>query len=156
MAATSLRAALLLLVLAVSGCSKSDMWPMLTGEPRRADRPAATPSADVTSAPLPATSASMTSYAAPASGTFVGQQVQQLRGDLQRLQAQVAEHRHQADRPQDPRRDGQRIADGRAEHHECADQIGVAHGRHTRELAAPALPEQNHAAVRKVGQPPKA
>jgi hypothetical protein len=95
MAATSLRAALLLIVLAVPGCSKSDMWPMLTGEPKRTDRPAATASADVTSAPLPATSVSATSYAAPASGTFVGQQVQQLRGDLQRLQAQVAEHQGQ-------------------------------------------------------------
>jgi hypothetical protein len=101
MAATSLRAVLLLIVLALPGCSKSDMWPMLTGEPRRSDQPAASSappaiaSADVTSAPLPAASGSAAAYAAPASGTFVGQQVQQLRGDLQRLQTQVAEHQAQ-------------------------------------------------------------
>src|SRR5271154_1657478 len=98
MAATSLRAALLLIVLALPGCSRSDLWPMLTGEPRRSAQPAAaaaTPSADVTSAPLPMASGSYsgaTAAAAPATGTFVGQQVQQLRGDLQRLQTQVAEH----------------------------------------------------------------
>jgi hypothetical protein len=102
MAATPLRAALLLIVLGVPGCSsRSDLWPMLTGEPRRSDQtaasapaPAPTPSADVMTAPLPAAGGSYAGAAAT-TGTFVGQQVQQLRGDLQRLQAQLAEHQAQ-------------------------------------------------------------
>jgi hypothetical protein len=97
MAATPLRAAFLLVALAVAGCSRMDIWPMLTGEPKREPKPAAasdqqqtarTQNAAVSMAPLPASSSSY-----PAStGTFVGQKVDQLRGDLQRLQAQITDH----------------------------------------------------------------
>jgi hypothetical protein len=103
MAATPLRAALLLVALALSvaGCSRSDAWPMLTGEPRHSDQSSAstsTQTTDVTSAPLPASGgnyAGTASYTGASTGTFVGQQVQALRGDLQRLQTQVAEHQAQ-------------------------------------------------------------
>lgn len=84
------------------------MWPMLTGEPRQSDRapPAASApqTADVSTAPLPMAGGSMsstTSYAAAPSNTFVGQQVQQLRGDLQRLQSQVSDHQGQLQQVRD-------------------------------------------------------
>src|SRR5271163_1056358 len=108
MAATPLRAALLLIALAVAGCSRSDAWPMLTGEPRHSDQssaPAPAQTADVTSAPLSAAGggsySGTASYASATTGTFVGQQVQALRGDLQRLQTQVAEHQAQLQQVRD-------------------------------------------------------
>src|SRR5258708_39824573 len=110
MAATPLRAAFLLIVLAVAGCSRSDVWPMLTGEPRRSDRAEATAAstrtttdADVSTAPLPTAGgiASTTTYAAAPTSTFVGQKVQQLRGDLQRLQSQVGDHQGQLQQVRD-------------------------------------------------------
>lgn len=76
---------------------------MLTGESRQSDKaasaasappPRMTTDASVTTTTLPDTGMS-SAYPAAASGTFVGQQVQQLRGDLQRLQAQVADHQGQ-------------------------------------------------------------
>ncbi len=105
MAATPLRAALLLLALTATGCNRNstlDLWPMLTGEPR-AKPAAAAPepqqaqqpmrqNAAVAVAPLASTS---TSYPAASSGTFVGQKADQLRGDLQRLQSQLADHQGQ-------------------------------------------------------------
>src|SRR5579862_725325 len=111
MAATPLRAAFLLVVLAVAGCSRSDMWPMLTGEPRRSDRTEApasdrtsTADANVAMAPLPAAGGTMmstTTYSGAPSTTFVGQKVQQLRGDLQRLQSQVGDHQGQLQQVRD-------------------------------------------------------
>lgn len=106
MAATPLRAALFVaLALTVTGCNRNssfDLWPMLTGESKRDTKPAVaadqTPQtagqqgAAVSMAPLaPASSA----YPTQSSGTFVGQKVDQLRGDLQRLQAQLATHQSQ-------------------------------------------------------------
>jgi hypothetical protein len=104
MAATSLRAALLFVALAltVTGCNRNssfDLWPMLTGEPKAQPAAAtdqqmqtANQSAAVATAPLaPASNA----YPPPSSGTFVGQKADQLRGDLQRLQAQLADHQGQ-------------------------------------------------------------
>ena len=103
MAATAIRAALLLVVLALPGCSRSDVWPMLTGEPKRSDRASSMPetsqTADVSTTPLPPSTGGYPSggfaSTTASTGTFVGQQVQQLRGDLQRLQAQVADHQGQ-------------------------------------------------------------
>jgi hypothetical protein len=107
MVATPLRAALLLVMLAAAGCSsKSEMWPMLTGEPRQGDNaPPQRAASDtpVTTTPLPASGSSSTgalgtgAYPQPSAntGTFVGQKAQQLRGDQQRLQGQVADHQSQ-------------------------------------------------------------
>jgi hypothetical protein len=107
MAATPLRAALLTVLVAVSatGCRNSDVWPVLTGEQRRSEaRPAAAAApteqppraanqtAAVSMAPL---APAAPTYSGPSTGTFVGQKVEQLRGDLQRLQSQLADHQGQ-------------------------------------------------------------
>jgi len=76
---------------------------MLTGEPRQSDTVASQRAASdtqVTTTPLPSSGSSAmgaSAYPPPAAntGTFVGQKVQQLRGDQQRLQSQVAEHQAQ-------------------------------------------------------------
>ncbi len=46
-----------------------------------------------------------------------------------RLMPRSPQRRHQPDGPQDPRRYGQRVADGRAEHHQCPDVLGLADGQ---------------------------
>ncbi len=91
------RAALLLVILAVAGCSRSDLWPVLTGEPRRDAQPEVAATAQPVS--MTQTSVSMSplgsmgsGYSGPSTGTYVGQKVEQLRGDLQRLQGQAADH----------------------------------------------------------------
>src|SRR5262249_10499172 len=85
-------------LLAVAACSRSEAWPVLTGEPTRT-APAQTsqmqPQSDnVTMQPLPgSSSAALGGY--QNTGTYVGQKVEQLRGDLLRLQASVADHQSQ-------------------------------------------------------------
>ncbi len=92
-------AALALALFALAGCnSRSEAWPVLTGEPTRG-APAQTsqttqPSDNVTMAPLPGSSAG-TFSGGQNTGTYVGQKVDQLRGDLARLQASVADHQAQ-------------------------------------------------------------
>jgi hypothetical protein len=105
MATTPLRAVLLLVLVALSatGCrSSGGLWAMLTGESHKteakpaavaaAPTPPASPSAPVATTPLPPSGAGSSGQS---SGTFVGQKVDQLRGDLQRLQSQLADHQGQ-------------------------------------------------------------
>ncbi|HUA51143.1 MAG TPA: hypothetical protein VMB81_03210 [Candidatus Sulfotelmatobacter sp.] len=103
MAASPLRAALLLVALTATGCNRNsnfDLWPMLTGEPKakpavaadQQPQAASQQSADVATAPLAPAGAAMP---APTTNTYVGQKVDQLRSDLQRLQAQLADHQNQ-------------------------------------------------------------
>src|SRR4051794_17367598 len=96
--ATHRHAMLALALLAVAACSRSEAWPVLTGEPRR-EAPAQTsqmaPQTDnVTMAPLPGSSAGAFG-SGQSSGTYVGQKVDQLRTDLVRLQSSVADHQAQ-------------------------------------------------------------
>jgi hypothetical protein len=113
MAASVLRTALALalVVMTAGGCSRnSDLWPVLTGETRsttplpdaaaankaRATSPGApTQTAAVTTSPLAQGAPAASTMTAAPTGTFVGQKVEQLRGDLQRLQAQLADHQGQ-------------------------------------------------------------
>ena len=57
--------------------------------------------------------------------------------------SQVTQRRHHPDRPQDPRRDGQRIDDRRAQHHERRDAVRLADGQRAGQGAAAALPDQD-------------
>src|SRR5258708_24755086 len=86
MAATSVHAALLAVALVVTGCNRTEVWPVLTGEPSRTEaavdtapltppsppRAGAKQSGSVTTAPLPSTGGGYAGTG-PSSGTFVGQ-----------------------------------------------------------------------------------
>jgi hypothetical protein len=95
MTATPLRAALVLAILVMAGCSRSEVWPVLTGEPQRANPAPASSQAITPVSMAPLGSAGGSVYQAQATGTFVGQKAEQLRTDLARLQGSVADHQSQ-------------------------------------------------------------